>query len=243
MRRFDTEAAMRQWCARLEVGTDIAPGSVDELEAHLAESVDDLRTRGLNEEEAFLLAVRRLGDLDALRVEFGKVEQGSRALEIGIAVLLGALLLPALAGLLRQILLWTAIALGLDYGFHSDYAVMGAVGATIWTVVGLAVFYAISGPKGARWRRGVDWFRRLGLRGQVLIVLAGAVMVPFADILLNYLASHIASPQTFTLVAIVSGYGWASVRLVLVALALWLLVRRGRPAAAKAELAADPTGT
>ena len=35
MRRFDLEAAVRQWRARMEARTDIALPSVDELEAHL----------------------------------------------------------------------------------------------------------------------------------------------------------------------------------------------------------------
>lgn len=42
LRKFDTEAAVRQWRAQMEARTDVALESIDELEEHLAASVDDL---------------------------------------------------------------------------------------------------------------------------------------------------------------------------------------------------------
>jgi len=43
---------------------------VDELEDHLRTQVADLQEAGLDEEEAFLIAVKRLGDLDSLSREW-----------------------------------------------------------------------------------------------------------------------------------------------------------------------------
>lgn len=45
---------------------------VEELEDHLRGQVDDLREAGLDEDEAFLVAVKRLGDLDSLSREFAR---------------------------------------------------------------------------------------------------------------------------------------------------------------------------
>jgi hypothetical protein len=45
---------------------------VDELEDHLRTQVADLREAGLDEEEAFLIAVKRLGDLDSLSREYAR---------------------------------------------------------------------------------------------------------------------------------------------------------------------------
>lgn len=140
-------------------------------------------------------------------------------------------------------MLWAAIALGVGSGGRPDYAVLGAIGATIGAVVGLALFWSISGSDGACWRRGVDWSRRLALRGQVLIVLAGAGMVPLGSFLLQSFAVHTAPPATFGAVALVGRFGGWSFRLLLVALVLWLLVRRGRPASAGAETAASASRT
>ena len=45
---------------------------VDELEDHLRTQVADLKEAGLDDEEAFLIAVKRLGDLDSLSREYAR---------------------------------------------------------------------------------------------------------------------------------------------------------------------------
>ncbi len=50
----------------------IDPTDVDELEDHLRSQVADLQAAGLDEEEAFLIGVKRLGELDALSREFAR---------------------------------------------------------------------------------------------------------------------------------------------------------------------------
>jgi hypothetical protein len=49
---------------------------VDELEDHLRQQIADLNTAGLTDEEAFLVAVKRLGDLDAVSREFAHEHRG-----------------------------------------------------------------------------------------------------------------------------------------------------------------------
>ncbi|MEQ1728173.1 MAG: permease prefix domain 1-containing protein [Vicinamibacterales bacterium] len=46
---------------------------VDELEGHLRDQLGELRDAGLAEDEAFLVAVKRMGSLDALSREFARV--------------------------------------------------------------------------------------------------------------------------------------------------------------------------
>lgn len=50
----------------------IAPADVDELEDHLRGQVADLRATGLDDNEAFLIAINRLGNLDAVSREFAR---------------------------------------------------------------------------------------------------------------------------------------------------------------------------
>jgi hypothetical protein len=50
----------------------IATADVDELEGHLRDQVDALTTAGLTPDEAFLVAVRRLGKVDDLSREFAR---------------------------------------------------------------------------------------------------------------------------------------------------------------------------
>ncbi len=59
-----------EWRSYLRRRQAIHQGDVDELEDHLRSQVADLREAGLDEDEAFLIAVKRIGDLEALSREF-----------------------------------------------------------------------------------------------------------------------------------------------------------------------------
>jgi hypothetical protein len=59
----------RSWVRRRQA---IDAGDVDELEDHLRSKVADLQDAGLDEEEAFLIGVKRLGELDTLSREFAR---------------------------------------------------------------------------------------------------------------------------------------------------------------------------
>ena len=62
-------AAWRGYVSRREA---IADRDVDELEDHLRGQIERLESSGLDEDEAFLVAVKRLGRLDALSREFAR---------------------------------------------------------------------------------------------------------------------------------------------------------------------------
>lgn len=59
-----------EWRSYLRRRRAIHQVDVDELEDHLRSQVADLREAGLDEDEAFLIAVKRIGDLEALSREF-----------------------------------------------------------------------------------------------------------------------------------------------------------------------------
>lgn len=61
---------------------------VDELEDHLRNQVSDLEAAGLSDDEAFLIAVKRIGDLDSLSREFA--QEYSERLWKGLVVSPGA---------------------------------------------------------------------------------------------------------------------------------------------------------
>jgi hypothetical protein len=62
-------AEWRVWVSRRQA---IDTPDMEELEDHLRSQVDDLLAAGLDEEEAFLIGVKRLGELDALSREFAR---------------------------------------------------------------------------------------------------------------------------------------------------------------------------
>jgi hypothetical protein len=66
------EAQIGQWRGYVQRHRVISPGDVDELESHLRDQVADLEQAGLSGDEAFLVAVKRLGSLDEVSREFAR---------------------------------------------------------------------------------------------------------------------------------------------------------------------------
>ena len=66
------EEQIGQWRAYLRRRRAITGPDVEELEAHLRDQVGVLVQSGLAEDEAFLIAVKRMGSLDALSREFAR---------------------------------------------------------------------------------------------------------------------------------------------------------------------------
>jgi hypothetical protein len=66
------EEQIGQWRAYLRRRRAITGPDVEELEAHLRDQVGALIQSGLAEDEAFLIAVKRMGSLDALSREFAR---------------------------------------------------------------------------------------------------------------------------------------------------------------------------
>ncbi len=64
------EERIGQWRQYLRRRPAVHSADVEELEDHLRSQIDTLRGAGLDEDEAFLVAVKRLGDLDTLSREF-----------------------------------------------------------------------------------------------------------------------------------------------------------------------------
>ncbi|MEA5031746.1 MAG: permease prefix domain 1-containing protein [Sphaerochaeta sp.] len=70
---FDLESQIRQWKTHVYSTGSIGQNDMEELESHLRDSMDELTDRGLSTEEAFLLAVRRMGDIEVIHEEFSKI--------------------------------------------------------------------------------------------------------------------------------------------------------------------------
>ncbi len=73
----DLDARVAQWRAAILRSAAVTPDDADELEEHLRDSVADLERGGLDGDEAFLIAVKRLGATDAVTAEFAR-EHGDR---------------------------------------------------------------------------------------------------------------------------------------------------------------------
>ena len=68
----DLEAQIDQWRSYVHRRQAIDALDVEELEGHLRDQVAELIDVGLQNDEAFLVAVKRMGNLDALSREFAR---------------------------------------------------------------------------------------------------------------------------------------------------------------------------
>lgn len=68
----DLEAQIDRWRGYVQRRQAISSTDVEELEDHLREQVVDLQAAGLDHEEAFTVAIKRLGNLDAVSREFAR---------------------------------------------------------------------------------------------------------------------------------------------------------------------------
>lgn len=67
------ESRIAEWRSYVERGRAVEATDVDELESHLRDRVDELRAAGLDDDEAFLVAAKRMGAVDPISSEFARV--------------------------------------------------------------------------------------------------------------------------------------------------------------------------
>jgi len=67
-----SEQLMQQWRTAVRRNKAVDEADAAELEAHLRDAMTDLEGAGLSPDEAFLIAVRRVGTVDALTAEFAR---------------------------------------------------------------------------------------------------------------------------------------------------------------------------
>lgn len=73
----EIEARIAEWRSSVGRSRAVSSADVEELEAHLRDQVADLTAAGLDHDEAFLIAVNRLGRVDRITAEFAR-EHGDR---------------------------------------------------------------------------------------------------------------------------------------------------------------------
>ena len=70
------ESQIAEWRAYVATAPGVNGHDVDELEDHLRHQIADLNAAGLTADEAFLVGVKRLGELDSLSREFAREHSG-----------------------------------------------------------------------------------------------------------------------------------------------------------------------
>jgi len=173
------EDRIGEWRSYLLRRQAIDAKDVDELEDHLRTQVADLREAGLDEEEAFLIAVKRIGDLESLSREYAReyserlwkrlvveprADEGGTAwrkealVAVGLAVAAGvAIKIPELFGMRHD---------GSDEG---EFFYLRNL--SLFVLPFLAGFFA--------WKRGLGTADRLWLAVPFIIAALAMSLLPF----------------------------------------------------------------
>ena len=125
---FNLNEQIGRWRENLGQSQTLGTADIDELESHLRQEIESLQRLNLSDEEAFLIAGRRLGSAASLTGEFAKVNR---------------------AGVLRHRLTW--MILGILVYLPATFFIVSAGTAGIWlasikgvTGYGLAVLALVS---------------------------------------------------------------------------------------------------
>ena len=108
---FDLNGALRDWRAGLAASPAFKPDDLDQLEAHLRDSIATLQATGLSANEAFMVAQLRLGTPAALVGEFAKQNSANIWLQRLIWLLAGYVGINVLTSLVSSLGTLAAVAL------------------------------------------------------------------------------------------------------------------------------------
>src|SRR5262245_19138800 len=91
---FNLEHSIAEWRRQMIDGGIKPSATLDELESHLREEMERLQRKGATDQNAFAIAVQRIGNARLLKIEFKKISRTPIMVErimIGIASIVIAL--------------------------------------------------------------------------------------------------------------------------------------------------------
>jgi hypothetical protein len=183
---FDLNTAIQRWREHLRQSPHFRPEDLDELETHLRDSVAAFQGKALSEEEAFLVATRRIGGVPALEPEFAKVNGKEVWMNRLLWMLVGAQLWPLVCSCASTFadttLIGGLLGLGCDLKFPKGNSGFLPVPVVLLAVVN---FLALAGCIAGCW-----WvLRRKGrnLANTTAALLRRPVFVPILACVMLYL--------------------------------------------------------
>lgn len=226
---FNLDQAIACWRAELNASGSIGSSDLAELETHLRDSFEELRTRGLSDDEAFHMARRRLGGAEVVE-EFAKVNPDAVWAERARWMILGVLASQIFwsvirsAGYLAEVLIAKSTS-----GFSwRGSALAWGLGLTSLISMGLFVCVLVLLIRG-KWRLWNPKWTAFLLRPAVLAALVYVsifVQLFSANLRLRYVEPGIYSQHIY--IASWTGWGTALGTPLVLAAALIIAQRRAR---------------
>ncbi|WP_336713963.1 permease prefix domain 1-containing protein [Arthrobacter sp. USHLN218] len=167
--RPELEAQIGRWRGYLQRRQAISPADLDELEDHLREQIADRQATGLDDEEAFLVAIKRMGNLDAVSREFAREHSDRLWKQL---VLVPEAPDDAGAGRWRELAVVLALAAGAGLTVRAGLSWLG--GGSAFTInVGLFVIPFLTAY--------LAWKRRVSARLAAVLLAGFAALAVFLN--------------------------------------------------------------
>ncbi|MBT2498521.1 hypothetical protein J7E25_05380 [Agromyces sp. ISL-38] len=167
------EQQIDQWRAAVLRGRAVDGGDADELEGHLREQIEDLESAGLSGEEAFLIAVKRLGEVDLITAEFAREHSDRLWKQLAMSHADESERRPMLTMLgfatATAVLIQVARLLA---GFPGPSSAWFVRDLSLFVLPVLAAYFAVV--------RGMPWRPAVGLAGAVAVLGVAVNVFPFA---------------------------------------------------------------
>lgn len=177
MMQADTEleSQIAHWRGYVQRHRAIAAADVDEMEDHLREQIADLSRSGLADDEAFLVAVKRMGNVDAISREFAR-EHSDRLWKQLVLVSEHTVDGPARPN--RELLVVLALGLGAGIAVRVGFALLGddlrfGRNAAFLVFAFLTAYFA--------WKRRLRWWHWALLMVPAAVLAVAVNTFPFGD--------------------------------------------------------------
>jgi hypothetical protein len=223
----DVEKWIEQWRAGLAGSEVLGNSTVNELESHLREEVEQLKTTGVSDEEAFFVARHRLGDAAALEAEFAKVNPHRR---------LANRLYWMVMGVLSYFVIWpVSIHISTTAGYLAYMIGLQGTLLTAFASVAAMTSYALVGFLMLRYLAS-HWHSRIMAKGMVAPLCVGAVAFCANWLLcwtVNFTMHHVwqqaVPPEVWRQITLSTGsVAWGVMMMFLFAGALAIFARRSK---------------
>jgi hypothetical protein len=222
--RFDLNAAIERWRDELAAQPNLAPDVRRELETHLRDTMVELRQRGLNDEEAFWLACRRIGQPQQLGEEFRKANPAKVWRERLFWMWLALFLSATLGGVAHSLAL-AVMPTKTQSGSSVVFFCLEVLAILIPLALAILLAKGKLIPQFSRLLPLVENRRRLAIAAFVCVVLSSAIRFGAAAVFYSRAYPH----STGAWVGASSGS--AAYALVLGLVLVWLLPAHDRKAA------------
>ena len=216
---FAIEQAVENWKNDLRQKQTLLETDIEELELHLREEMERLTPLGLNEEESFLIATRRIGDTAQMASEFAKVNTAAIWKNRFFWMIIGALLLQIFTS-------WAGLLAGggalLGHQLTGlSWLATGVLNSILQNIVVLAFFYVFYAAVVR-----TSLFRHIRKRlaiGSIIVMLALTFLLNMLiSVGRSTLMARLCSPEQWGQFSV--GLGYSSFGLAMFWPVIWLVL-------------------